>query len=87
MDSRGTIVDVTTHQLPWQNAGHQPRQVAAPARVPVHGLNFICVGAAKSKNSLDLNLPVAGLCLLGDVFRAEDPYRLPDSSLDARCKA
>jgi alanine-synthesizing transaminase len=26
MDSRGTIVDVTTHQLPWQNAGHQPRQ-------------------------------------------------------------
>src|SRR6204780_4799657 len=26
MDSRGTIVDVTTHQLPWQNAGYQPRQ-------------------------------------------------------------
>src|ERR1700735_5136772 len=26
MDSRGTIVDVTTHQLPCHNAGHQPRQ-------------------------------------------------------------
>src|ERR1700730_208698 len=26
MDSRGTIVDVTTHQLPWHGTGHQPRQ-------------------------------------------------------------
>ncbi|HXS85348.1 MAG TPA: pyridoxal phosphate-dependent aminotransferase [Mycobacterium sp.] len=26
MDNHGTIGDVTTHQLPWQSAAHQPRQ-------------------------------------------------------------
>ena len=26
MDSNGTMVDVTTHQLPWQSTGHHQRQ-------------------------------------------------------------